>query len=216
MRRLFLALLVMALILPIRPAGAGAFGDETPQAANFGGDNAQLRDMLALQYQMQLLKRLIEREKAANNMIQAALNVGVSGPAIPLPDRALCEQVPANMPCADAYKGLYADYTAAPAKLTPLPAPIPQPSANPALLAEVKDDIVEQVMLSSFYWTDITCLQDRCSAVISPDPANPMSRYRVSVGEVLPDGGVISAITAAGVTMTRGEKQIHLDPAPAA
>jgi hypothetical protein len=64
------------------------------------------------------------------------------------------------------------------------------------------------------YWTNVTCLQTDCSAVITPDPNDPRARYRVTTGEKLADGAVVSRISAEGVTLENNSKSVLLDPAP--
>lgn len=185
-----------------------------PATESFGEQNAQLATLLDLQYQMQVLKRLIDYEQSVNQIVQAAINIGVSDPAIAAPNEDLCRQVPANIPCAQAYDALYPDFSMGNV-LTPLPAPEPVPTRAVANELPVETE-VPQTLAESLYWTDITCLAQKCTAIISPDVKNPQARYRISTGETLPDGAVIKSISASGVVIERGKKSITLEPAPQA
>ena len=204
------------------PAQAQAFGDTSAFApAKFGEKNEQLKSLLELQYQMQVLKRLIEREKSVNQMLESALAVGVTKPQIPKPDRALCEQIPANIACAQAYKGIYPHYSVEPElAMMPVSPPalgIASTGSVPMIGANSLTPLPgPQANGSSLYWISVTCLQTECSAVITPDPADPRARYRVTTGEKLPDGTLVSDISANGVTLDSGSKVTRLDPAPKA
>lgn len=198
-----------------------------PVANDFGRNNPSLRQLLTIQDQNQLLKKLVEREKSVNDMIQAAVGIGILHPPVPAPDKALCSAVPANIPCAQAYASLYSDFSLTPVKqevatAAATPAPLPEaPSIMentdiPALSAKNLSALPEPVLASApIYWTDITCLGMKCSAVISPDPGNPKARYRIVTGEKLSDGSVVQSISAAGVTLNRDNKPVRLEPAPA-
>lgn len=215
----FLSLLCAVAIATVfaLPASAQRFGDGSAFApAKFGENNAQLKAVLALQYQMQILRRMIEREKSVNAMIVSAVAIGVSEPRIPKPDQALCLQVPANIPCAQAYKDIYPDYSVAKTE-----APVPMPSAEmtatmPAIGADQLPALPQAAAADTLYWTDVTCLQQKCTAIITPDPKNPRARYRVTTGDVLADGAIVSGISANGVTLSDKKKSVTLDPAPKA
>lgn len=191
----------------------------TPQVIDFGTKNPELTVILNLQDQMQLLKRLIEHETAVNAMVTAAVGIGLNDPIIPSPDLGICTSLPANIPCAQAYKDLYENYSVAKASMGKTPVPMPAPSSTIKEDKTASGDTQElppapEAEVAALYWTDITCLGMKCSAVISNDPSNAATRYRVSQGETLPDGSVIDSISAAGVTIKHKNKVIHVDPAP--
>ena len=124
--RLLSAALAAAILLCAPPGQAQVFGDAPATAEKFGGKNTQLTVLLDLQYQMQLLKRLIEHERSVNGIVQAAVSIGLNNPAIPTPDETLCSQVPANIPCAQAYAQMYPDFS-----VTGLATPAMPPLAAP-------------------------------------------------------------------------------------
>lgn len=212
--------LLCALILSIgfSPSShAQGFGDSTAFApAKFGDKNIQLKTVLALQYQMQLLKRMIEREKSVNAMISSAVAVGVIDPAIPKPDQNLCTQIPANIVCAQAYKDMYPNYSVEKVQ-APVPPPAIASGSIPALASNQLDALPENAAeANTLYWTDVTCLQTKCTAIITPDPKDPRARYRVTTGDVLADGATVSSISFNGVTLNDKKKSIVLNPAPKA
>lgn len=225
MRIVFSLCLTLMMAMPALFAAGNAQAQfaSGPSTSRFGDNNTQLRTILTLQNQNQLLKKLIERETSVNQMIEAAIAVGISSPFIPAPDRRLCTDVPANIPCAKAYTNLYDDFSVTQRKTA---AQLPALPHAPSIMAETDIPDLSARDLSALpkeldstmtiYWTDITCLGTRCSAVISPDPADLNARYRIMVGEKLPDGSIVRTISASGVTLERDNKPIHLNPAPSA
>lgn len=223
-QRLFLIVALILLLLPL--AAHAQFSSEADLEAEettgpqFGDKNIQLKKLLELQNQMQLLRSLIAHETSVFEMVKASIDIGVADPYIPAPDKKLCNSVPANIPCAQSYESLYDGYSVAVKKAGPVVPPAPSILADsdiPALNARDLKALPEPTLAAAqIFWTDITCLGARCSAVISPDPADPNARYRIIAGEKLPDGSIVKAISAAGVTIERDKKSISLEPAPQA
>ena len=225
--RLFLFLIAL-LAVPALPSYA-QFSTEPeimPVTPGFGMNNPALRHILELQEQNQLLRKLIEREQSVNNMVTAAVSVGIASPFVPSPDQLLCGAVPGNIPCAQAFPALYDDFSMTPQKAPP---PLPPaaslvsnadiPALDPNQLSELPEQPAietSSLMTGQIYWTDITCLGNNCSAVISNNPADPKTRFRVVAGEKLPDGSIVRAISYIGVTLERDKKTIQLEPAPSA
>jgi hypothetical protein len=216
--RILPALLVcFALSTGMAQAQFSSAADPTVAPLEFGKKNVQLKTILALQNQLQILHRLIDHENAVNHMIDAAVSVGISNPAIQAPDKELCAEVPANIPCAQSYASLYSDFS-----VEKKPAYVPPPVVAIAAVDQEKPQKHEKLKAKPepeapavpVYWSDITCLGSKCSAVISDNPMDPKASYRISPGETLPDGSVISAISAAGVSIMRNKKLVQLDPAP--
>ncbi|MDB5477670.1 MAG: hypothetical protein JWM96_165 [Alphaproteobacteria bacterium] len=202
---------------------AQAFGESAvPATIQFGTENPSLKSLLQLQYEIQLLKKLIEHETSVNQIVDSSIQIGMTSPVIPAPDRELCAQVPANIPCAQAFNDLYENFStsaeSAPSTGSSLPpAALLADSGIPTLDAGALPELNAVALDSSrLYWTDITCLAQKCSAVISPDVTDPNARYRIIPGETLPDGSTIQAISATGVVIQRDKQVIHLEPAPQA
>lgn len=229
--RFSLLLAALALVPGVLPAPAAAQfenPDAGPEKISFGPDNPQLQKLLRLQYQMQVLRQLIRHEQVVNKMVETSIGLGELQPTIARPDRQMCLDVPANIPCAQAYDGAYENYSVE--KIKPLVAIPASPAAPPpkslvagsdvpSLEAAALPELPDASLIpsgSTLYWTDITCMGATCTAVITPTPGDSKARYRVNTGETLPDGAVISAISAAGVSITRGKKTISLEPAPKA
>lgn len=220
-------LCLMLILIMATSAMAQIFQDHDPSQPppiRFSIKNKQLQDVLHLQNQNQILKQLILHEQAVNNIVTSSLSLGIQKPNIPAPDSQSCRAIPANIPCAQAYKDMYDGFsvervTAATAAQT---GPVLPPAASlldnsdiPSLDAGSLPDIPAELFSNAdLYWTDITCLGSQCSAVITPDPGNRKARYRVIPGEKLPDGSIIQSISASGVRLERNKKIISLDPAP--
>ncbi len=220
MRHLFFLIILLGFgLASALPAHAQAFGDARSFVpATFGDKNPQLKAILALQYQLQILRRMLEREKAVNAMVASAVDIGIGDPLIPKPDRTLCLQIPANIPCAQAYKNLYPDYSVEPnlmARQDNQPPAIPELASN-ELPPLPSAELIIPVAGATLYWTNVTCLSDVCSAVITPDPADPRARYRVIMGEKLADGATVTKISAQGVTLEQDNVPVILEPAPKA
>lgn len=224
MRSFICLFLIVLLVLPASRSFA-QFSDgmdfEAPPA--FGQNNPALRKLLIIQDQNQLLKKIIEREKSVNSMVSAAIDVGISSPFVPAPDQALCQAVPANIPCAQAYPSLYDDFKIA-AKNTPTAMPPASsmvssgeiPSLSSDDFSELPQQQAEAAPAGQIYWMDITCMSARCSAVLSSNPQDPKTRYRILAGETLPDGSIVRTISYSGVTIERDKKSVQLEPAPSA
>lgn len=217
-------LLPLVLVCAATPARAEFFGASDAPAPPapvvllpFGDDNPSLWATLEIQRQIQILKRLLAREQAVNEMTQAALSIGVFDPYIAPPDLGLCQQVPANIPCSNAYADLYPGF-----KPDPLPVAPPGLSAD-ALAGELRGDGLmplsladapDGLLASNLYWTSVTCFQSTCSAIVTADPDNARARYHIRPGDQLPDGTTVSVISATGVTLSAGDDVIALKPAP--
>ncbi len=214
--RPFTLCLAVLLALP-GAAGAQVFSGVAEDDIRFGGSNPDLQAIIQLQYQMQMLQRMIERERAVNRMVEAALAIGVTDPDIPAPSYTVCRQIPANIVCAQAHAGIYENYSVD--RIVPLVPIDPIAKAVPPIPlndASLPLDIAEMQPSETLYWMDITCMGLKCSAVVSPEPANANARYRITIGDTLPDGATVDGISANGVTLKHGKQEIRLDPAPAA
>lgn len=173
--------------------------------------NRYLNTFLMLQRQNVLLAKLLEREKSLKDMTASYKKIGIEYDA-PKPDLSLCQELPANLACAVAYPDKYGSFL-------PPPAPLPAVPVMPVIVST--DELPQAVELLSpdagikdLMWTDITCLNDQCRAVITPDPSDAAARYSVKVGDVLPPGGTVQSITYMGVIIDHKGSSIPLQPAP--
>jgi len=212
---LFFLCLAATVLLP-GAARAQIFGGEAAKETTFGSGNPGLEATLKLQHQINMIKRLIERERAVSNMLDSAIALGISDPYVPPASYVICRQLPANILCAQQHPGLYENYSVD--RIAPLlPVATVAPPSIPMNDASLPQDIAQmQTDAETLYWMDITCLREKCSAVVTPNPSDSNARYRITVGDTLPGGARVDGISAQGVTLKRGSQQIHVDPAPAA
>ncbi|HEY1096801.1 MAG TPA: hypothetical protein VGF14_06125 [Alphaproteobacteria bacterium] len=184
-------------------------GTEAEQPAGSDSKNAYLDTYLALQQQISILNKLLEREVSVSDMVRNYKQMGVVYDP-PKPGLSMCRSVPQNLSCALAYPKIYASFLP--------PAPVPSAPIIPAVvLSDLPQPVTElspETALKQLLWTDITCMGDICRAVITPDAENSGARYAIKVGDILPRGGVVESISAAGVFVSSGNKIISLDPAP--
>jgi hypothetical protein len=173
--------------------------------------NIYLETFMTLQHQNAVLRQLLEREKSIVTMVKSYKNIGINYDA-PKPDLKTCQELPKNLSCALAYPDKYADF---------LPPPMPLPAVPVIPVAISTDDLPQPIVklsadsgLKNLMWTDITCLQGSCRAVITPDPSDPAARYSVKAGDSLPPGGTVERISYAGVTIVKGSETITVPPAP--
>ncbi len=223
----FILSCAVALALSPHTADAQFFDDAAPAPAPtfvFIVKNHELKNILELQNQMQLLRRVIEHETAVNQMVETSINIGLNDPQIPSPSMEVCKSLPANIPCAQSYEDLYQNYSVAKVETKPLIPPAASMVSNsdiPSLPAGALSELPggEPAAVADTgpktYWMDISCLGKKCSAIVSPDPKKADMLYRVYVGEKLTDGSLVKAISAAGVTVEQNSKEIKLEPAPA-
>ena len=181
--------------------------------ANPSEANPYLSTYLALQKQIAVLTKLLERENAVTDMVQSYKSIGI-GYEPPKPTLSVCKQIPKNLACAVAYPSRYADFLPPP---MPLPAvPVEPVDMSENELPQPAQEISPDIGLKDLVWTDITCLGQVCRAVITPDINDQGARYAVKVGDELPPGGVVESISTQGVFVSKGDHIVTLEPAPAA
>ena len=173
--------------------------------------NPYLDTFITLQRQNVLLQQMVEREKSVTEMVQNYKKMGITY-APPKPDLKSCLELPNNLSCATAYPDRYADF---------LPPPAPLPSVPVIPVAISTDELPQAITklapdagLRNLMWTDITCLQGACRAVITPDPTDPSARYSVKAGDVLPPGGTVEQVSPDGITIVNNKDTVHVPPAP--
>ena len=208
--RLFLCFLVCLIGVSVHAEESALL--PMPAESGFSTDNAQLQDVLQLQYQIQLLKRLLEREKTVNDGAQAGRDIGMKKPVLSRPERDLCAAVPANIPCAQAYADLYPGFDVKPVvKEAAAPAPVAkQDEPKKKSAAPVKPAVPIDPKI---FWLDVTCLEDDCSALLASNPNDPQSRRRVHAGDTIA-GATVRRISASGVMLERNGRSFRASPAP--
>lgn len=178
------------------------------------------QNLLALQRQLFLLRKLIDREARNLSLTEDYQKIGLSFVPTP-PSAPLCRQVPANLSCAEFYGSMYANF--------PPPRNTQGQLPNMPFLASSVGTIPENDFAflptavdiedtrDILNWLDITCLETSCSAVVTPDIADNSARYRVYVGDKLPNGDTIHTISAKGLQVIDSKGHTRtIDPAPKA
>jgi hypothetical protein len=95
--------------ISVPPIEAELNRDNVLNAENFTEykiQNKYLADKITLQYQIALISNLITWQKQVGEIQEAYTNIGVNY-TTPQPPRGLCAQVPANVPCFNAYPDVY-------------------------------------------------------------------------------------------------------------
>ncbi|MAS88087.1 MAG: hypothetical protein CMH30_08965 [Micavibrio sp.] len=95
--------------ISVPPIEAELNRDNVLNAENFTEykiQNKYLADKITLQYQIALIENLITWQKQVSEIQKAYTSIGVNY-TTPQPPRGLCEQVPANVPCFNAYPEVY-------------------------------------------------------------------------------------------------------------
>ena len=205
---------------------------ETP---NIGLRNNYLEDVIKLQYQISLLKQLLDRQKKIQQVADSYRNLGVTFESPP-PPFELCRLVPVNIPCFEAYPYLYprlreleerekakrqaqaiAFKEAAKAQQQK-----PKSDSLPVKKVQKKTEKTatkpkppkKKEITTDYKWADIFCIIDECKAIIiEGDDGN--SRQTILEGDELLDGSKVLSITSSFVKVVKEGKNLILEPAPA-
>lgn len=200
--------------------------------ANFASiDNPMMRDVLRLQYQINLLERLIRRQTEIQRIATSYKNIGLPFKQPPPPQTA-CEQLPVNILCmafypeSAKYKGLIAERQEEFRRdqrrqmelmmqqmyVTPTPASA-QSGTNQTGAAPAIQTRPAQSPDARYMWSDIRCLAGKCSALLINREDTAM-RFRIREDENLPDeGGKITHIQVSGVSAVYKGETVKLQPA---
>lgn len=200
--------------------------------------NKYLDDKIKLQYQIALINNLIEWQKQVQKIEEAYAAIGVNFDQAK-PARAICEQVPINLPCYRAYPDLYPAMHAeveqqrkeivdeaveaakqrqgynrvvAEARAPEGVAAFDTEQRQKAVQKERSQDVKTGVK-SDFEWLEVFCLSGECQAVITRI-TDPDYRLTVSLGDALPDGSEISKIQPGRLEASKDGNIIVLKPAP--
>ena len=188
------------------------------QAPTFNFDNPYLNDGLQLEYQINLLKSMIERQQNLARLEETYLELGSVFPT-PDPPRGICEQIPVNVPCYKAYPELYDDVVVpevqqldvndVQAAIEPLVEPLQEEIFAPTVVDLA--DFGPPPPSMNYRWADISCAGGQCSAVIVEEDRE-RSRRTVLEGDLLKGGVRVSEISARGVSLEYDGETVALDP----
>lgn len=201
---------IPSISIPRSPLEGGAgFGTGT-EKPEFTYGNPYMNDTLQLQYQITLLERMVQRQSNISRLEKTYLEMGVSYPQ-PAPPRGICEQIPANVPCFNAYPDLY-DIALPDIGQLDTEA-IEGPETGQAALAPViAAPQTEEEVLPEYTWAEVSCSAGKCSAVITKQDQST-KRETVRAGDVLGDGTEIVSISGRGVRARIDGKEMDLRPA---
>lgn len=194
--------------------------------------NPMMADTLRLQYQINLLERLIRRQTEIQRIAESYAGVGIPFKQ-PAPPETSCAALPINILCmafypeSPKYKDLIAErreearrdqerqlesllsqYNITPAQNTNRP----QDSSGPRpAQAGGAQQFTAPVAGPDYIWSDIRCLSGNCSALLESTSDETM-RFRIRLGDELPDGSKVTKISANGVGVVKEKKDFNLKP----
>ena len=175
-------------ILP--PANLDLSQNESPQLAFpkmvFGKNNQYFNDVVTIQYQISLLKILIERQSQNVQIAESFRSIGLPYKE-PAPSRSVCEEIPKNLLCVTFYPEIYGIEDIAPINTSKTEISLQDlinGRPNPAKRAPVihglkkepaktapkkkqkpkKEDKKVEVFDPPYQWTEINCLKGTCRA----------------------------------------------------
>lgn len=193
-------------------------------------NNPMMRDIMRLQYQINLLERLIKRQTEIQRIAQSYESIGVPFKQ-PAPPETACAQLPVNVLCmafypdSSKYKNLIGERVDEfqrdqrrqmdimmqemmnePASYVAAPA-----NNDTAGAPMVRPQQRQSTPNEQYVWTDIRCLAGQCSALLI-DGGDSNLRFRIRDGEELPEGGKIKSISVSGVKVSYEGKTYDLNP----
>lgn len=180
--------------------GGGERVQRDPKAAFANIENERMKSVLELQNQITMINALTAWQTQITKLEETYIQAGLSFTPPP-PPRHLCEQVPPNAVCSDAY-----------ADLAP---PDAEPAAEtPKSVVATKDKTKTPEKPPVIYeWADIRCMAGDCRATII-DMASGM-RMTGTEGEMVAEGVVVQSITPSGVRVTIDGAGTDLRPSDA-
>lgn len=174
--------------------------DRDPKEAFDGIRNTRMKSVLELQNQITMLNALTNWQSQVTKMEETYLRAGIPFTA-PNPPRNICEQVPPNSVCSEAYSDMKMPEDAAKAK-----AKKDESEATKEAVKEEKAPVV-------YEWADIRCMSQDCTATII-DTATGM-RVTGREGEIIADGVIVQDVNPMGVRVTIDGVGTDLDPSEA-
>lgn len=186
--------------------------------------NKQLSDTLLLQYQISLLKILLERQTEIDNIARSFEKLGIKFNQ-PAPDKTICERLPENLLCMLFYPEMFDIDVEAYTNPQPafdmsqfLPANTPNngqtPNNTPAPTAAPEPEPEPEEITTPYLWSDIQCAISVCKVVLL-DRRNPGKAYTVRSGHIMPDDSIVAEISYNGVKINKKGEILTVEPAPA-
>jgi len=175
-----------------------------------------MRDILVLQNQVNLLESLLERQAEIDKIAANYQSMGLAFNQ-PKPPQSACEKLPSNILCLYAYPGLQINQDFIETAKQNM-AFKQQQALQEALMAIESADMDDTTSNSAasnlqlpkkieYFWTDIQCLENKCSVLIQYEG----DRLRMREGDSLNDM-TITSISFDGVMADVGDKEIVIKP----
>lgn len=167
--------------------------------------NPEMRSVLELQNQITMLNALTAWQEQVNKLRSVYAKVGMSFEQ-PAPPLALCEQVPPNSLCGDAYPEMAPEDDSA--------LFIPEPVKSAAMDAPKAKAKTKSASASAappkpeaeYEWESVQCRGSDCTAILQEIATG--SRFRMLQGETVREGIMVQSISPDGVTLTvKGQAQ---------
>lgn len=166
-------------------------------------DNEEMRAHLLLQNEITMLGALQSWQEQVSELEATYKTAGLPFTQ-PDPPRSICEQVPSNVICNNAYPDL------APKPKKDDPKTMANALAVQGIAGQTQTSAPAQpaMLANNYEWASISCLANDCRAVLLDKNQN--IRFSVMNGENIDDGITITDITAMGVTVRENDKTIKL------
>ncbi len=158
--------------------------------------NKEMRSVLELQNQITMLNALSNWQDQVVKLKEVYEKTGMAFEQ-PKPPYDICEQVPPNSICGDAYPEMAPEEDVAPAPVSTKIASVAKPK---------KKNAAPEKAPANYEWQSVQCVSNDCKAVLKD--LSTGARFTVLQGELISDSVMVRSVTADGVTLTvRGEAQ---------
>lgn len=198
--------------------------------------NPVMADTLRLQYQINLLERLIRRQTEIQRIAESYQGVGIPFRQ-PAPPETACATLPINILCMAFYpestkykdlieerreearrdqqremEAMLREYNITPVQNTNRPQRGNNTSSGTRIMrTDTGQQFTAPVPDPDYIWSDIRCLSGNCSALLE-STSDTALRFRIRSGDELPDGSKVTQISANGVNVVKEDEDFRLKP----
>lgn len=167
-------------------------------------NNQSMRSNLLLQNDITMLNALTAWQEQVSELEGTYRSAGLNFKP-PKPPRHICDQVPSNSLCENAYPELAPQIEIETVTQPVSPTTPTAPSTRSIRQAPEAPKIIRA---ENYEWDRISCIQDNCRAVLLDKEQN--LRFSVEQGEILEPGVTIASIDASGITIREGGENYDL------